>query len=408
MIFYSSFIHKNIVDGQKKAVGKIVDILARAAGDKEFPVIVGFVVKRPQGKQNSFVGSEHVADWKSKGRQIVLSGPAKAALEDVPENHKTVSLRTQVIDRQIVDLRGMRVVRVNDLQLGVIKNTLRIMAIDIGTGGLLRRLGIGSFGRSGLVPQNMLEWKNVRLIGNKLQLETEADELIKLHPADIANIIEKINLAQGKTFLQSLSAPMAARVLEEVRPDIKKILIQKLGANNLAGLIAKMSADELADLIQLMPGEEFEKIVQQLPEDAKLQKVKKILQYDGDTAGGLMTTEYITAYPDSIVSEITEKIRLVSPQYHSIHFVYITDREDKLRGIVSTRTLIVSNPGQTMEQIMRKRAKFTTVNVNQDLKTVATLMTKYNLMSVAVVDKDDKLLGIVTVDDIMRRLLPNA
>jgi Mg/Co/Ni transporter MgtE (contains CBS domain) len=152
-------------------------------------------------------------------KYVVIDKQIEEALHDLPKENDIILLKKSVFDRQIVDLEGVRVVRVNDLQLGYIKSVMSLVAIDIGQSGLLRRMGLPvKIGK-----KELLNWEDVRLLGNKLQLSTSIKDINKLHPADVANLIEKMNLNQGSMLLESMDEHTAARVLEEIEPEIQKI-----------------------------------------------------------------------------------------------------------------------------------------------------------------------------------------
>ncbi|MFA6410829.1 MAG: CBS domain-containing protein, partial [Candidatus Buchananbacteria bacterium] len=282
-----------------------------------------------------------------------------------------------------------------------------LIAIDISNRGLLRRVGVRGQIIDNFFKSKFVEWKSVHTLADKLRLSTGAKEVVKLHPADLANIMEKMNINQATSWLQSLDQSTAARVLEEIQPDIKKILVKSLGPERAAALIAKMSVDELVDIIQLLPSSESKEIISKLPQDNNTQTVKNILKYDEDTAGGLMTTEFISADLNITVEQIINQVKQNSAKYHSIHYIYIIDKNQKFVGVVSLRTLIISEKSQKMQQLVKKRTA-PTAAADQDIKSLANLMTKYNLWSVAVLDADQKLVGVVTVDDVMRRLMPDA
>ncbi len=268
-------------------------------------------------------------------------------------------------------------------------------------------MGIITNGHEWLKP-HLLEWHNVHLIGDKLQLATGRDDLVRLHPADIANLVEKMNVKQGSQLLRSLDQATAAKVMEEVSPHIQKMLIRHLGADRASTILEKMSMDELVDLIQLLPSQESRDIIENLPIQKDVGKVKKILEYDEDTAGGLMTTEFLVAHPDTQVSDVIAQIRRDSHHHRAIHFVYVVDDKKHYLGVTSLRRIIVADPKQRIKEVMKRSRRTPVVNANQSVADIAAIMTKYNLLSVAVVDNNKKLLGIVTVDDIMRCLVPKA
>jgi Mg/Co/Ni transporter MgtE len=246
------------------------------------------------------------------------------------------------------------------------------------------------------------------VVGDQLKFDINKDDLVKLHPADIANLLEKLNLKQGGSLLDSLDEVTAAKVLEEVQPEIQKILVQHLGTERAMDIIGKMSTDELVDLMQLLPGYESRKILENLPVSKDVKRVKKILQYDEDEAGGLMSTEYLTVVPEMTVKEAVEKIKKYSHQHRSIFFVYVLDNYGHYLGVVSLRRLIIADPHALVGDLMKRIKGIPGVKPHDEITTIASIMTKYNLLSVAVLDDDHKMLGAVTIDDIMRCLIPNA
>ncbi|MFA5021848.1 MAG: CBS domain-containing protein [Patescibacteria group bacterium] len=404
MFFFSTIFGLQIKDIENKTCGKVGDVFITINSDEEMPTITGIVCKKNL-KKIGFISIDDITELGPK--KIRLNKKFNEALKEITKTDNVISLYNSILDRQIIDLMGLKIVRVNDLQFGQFKQKLCLIAIDISNRGLLRRLGIKGQIIDNFFKPHFVEWKSVHTMADKLQLSTGAKEIVKLHPADLANIMEKMSINQATAWLQSLDQSTAARVLEEIQPDIKKILVKSLGPERAAAMIAKMSVDELVDIIQLLPGNDSKEIINKLPQDSTTQAVKKILQYDEDTAGGLMTTEFISAGPNSTVQEVIDKIKKVSPKYHSIHYIYITNEDTKFLGVVSLRTLIISDHNKKMQQLVRKLGVPTAL-ADQGLKSLANLMTKYNLWSVAVLDKDQKLIGVITVDDVMRRLVPDA
>lgn len=403
MLYFSDTINSPIFDQTDKKVGKVLDVAIENVPGQKYPSIVGLSMMAKEKKsKNYFIKNKDIESFTKKS--VIIKKNLDDVLFDFPKSDDIIFLKNSVLDRQIVDLSGIRMVRVNDLQLGYIKNILSLVAIEIGKSALIRRLGLpGWIGKKELV-----DWEGVRLLGDKLQLSTSAKDLNKLHPADVANLIEKMNLNQGSLLLETMDEQVAARVLEEIEPEIQKILIEKLGPERGSRVMQKMSVDELVDLIQLLPDRKSKEFMAVLPADTKKANVKKILEYNEDEAGGLMTTEYITSYPDNTIGQVVETVRRISHMHNSIYFIYVINREDKFLGIVSIRSLLVADNNKLISDIMKNGKKIATVKVEDELLDVATLMTKYNLSSVAVLNDKEQLLGVVTVDDIMRHFVPHA
>lgn len=388
--------------------GRVIDVIAciPQTAKQDFPQVVGFVVQVKRQVESRYVRMEHVQEV--NGRQVVLRAAMTAFTADIPRGDQFFSLKKSVLDKQIVDLAGVRIVRVNDVELDWIRGVLHVVSLDVSNQALFRRLGLPQFLLFQKSKPNLLEWKDIQVIGNHLQVEHGVSDIVRLHPADIANIVEQLNVKRGSVLLQSLDRETAARVLEEVQPDVQRLLVTSLGPERAASLMARMSIDELVDLIQQLPSAEAQAIIDELPGDKTAQHLKHILSYDEDTAGGLMTTEFVSAQPTDTVATVMEKIKQVSEQFRSIHFVYIIDEKQTFLGVVSLRKLIISDPGTPMSTFIDRGEKIPTVTADRSVSSVGRRMTKYNLHAIAVLGPEQTLLGVVTADDIMRRLFPKA
>ncbi len=326
-------------------------------------------------------------------------------LENEPEGY--IRLDRDVMDRQIVDVAGARVVRVNDLRIGDFESRMCVLGIDVSTRGLLRRLGIGWMDFLDLFKVNLIDWRKAQPVEGVLKLDSVSKDLAKLHPADIANIIEELSVKQGSNLVLSLDKNMAARVFEEIDPEIQKTLISQLSPEHAARISERMSIDELVDLIQSLPEHQSKQLLD-VVEQERMKKVKKLLSYEDDTAGGLMTTDYLAGLPEETVEDIINKIKKLSDNFRSVNYVYVIDDKGKYKGVLSLRRLVVADLDESLKDIMKKSVNLPVLHPAQSIKSVARLMTKYDLNSAAVVDNDNKFLGVVTVDDVMRVLVPNA
>lgn len=404
MLFLSGLIKNKVLDRSGQKVGFVEDIIIKDRGNLKHPAVFGLVIKSGKHKRKLVKNT----DIRGYGRRVVaLKKDFSRCALPVPKNDKeTVFLKSEVLDKQIVDLNGVRVVRVNDLNFDFIQDVMSLVAIDIGQIGLLRRLGLSWLNFA--ARSEFLEWKDMRLFGDKIQLADNVKDLTKLHPADLANIIEQMNLNQGSLLLESMDSQTAARVLEEIEPEIQKILVEKLGPERASAVLQKMSVDELVDLMQLLPDRKTEQFMDLLPADDKKSSVKKILEYEEDTAGGLMNTEYIYAYPKMTVAEVAEEIKRVNHLHSSIYFVYVIDENGRFEGVVSIRKILLAGKKEKVGDLMKKASTIPTAKVDDELLEVASLITKYNLYSAAVLDDVGRLLGVVTVDDIMRHFVPHA
>ncbi len=404
MFYFSTIINKHVHDKNDEIIGRLTDIVIEA-NKKNYPPVVGIMIWNKQEKQENFIPVQKISNWSTDA--IILNCLRNEATTELPDRLELLLLQQNIVDKQIVDLSGVKVVRVNDLQFSAVHGLMSLLAIDVSTSGLLRRLGFSSSLVNWFRP-HLLEWKDVQLLGDKLQLAIGKSDLVKLHPADIANIVERLNLKQGSQLLKTLDEVTAAKVMEEIQPEIQKLLVQHLGVERSANIMEKMSTDELVDLIQLLPAKEARQIIDGLPLEKDMLRVKRILEYEDDEAGGLMTTEYVTAHPESKVKEVVDKIRKFSHLHRSINFIFILDEGNHFLGVVSLRRLIVAGDNDLMKSLMKRIVHSSSIRVDTNLTTIASIMTKYNLLSVAVLDKENRMVGVVTIDDIMRCFLPKA
>jgi Mg/Co/Ni transporter MgtE len=204
-----------------------------------------------------------------------------------------------------------------------------------------------------------------------------------------------------------MDAESAANAMNELDPHVKKTLTNYLDPQIFLNIIQKMPSDEIVDILKDMP-EEQAKIVLEKIKDGKTKKIEKLINYPNDKAGGIMSVDYFTALIDDTVAQTVEKIKKVSPSLRSLIYGYVVDEENKFYGIVSMRTLLISPPDYKIKKVFSHIPKRSTLDPHDDLTKIVNIMTKYDLYTVAVVDETKKLLGIIFIDDVMRRLVPHA
>ena len=254
---------------------------------------------------------------------------------------------------------------------------------------------------------SFIDWRKAQPIKGILKLDTISKDLTKLHPADLANIIEDLSLKQGSKLVRTLDAEMAAKVFEEIEPAVKKILVSYLGPEKASKIVEKMSADEIADLMQILPQDDREKFLTLL-QNGKLKKVEKLIKYPQDTAGGLMNTDYMSVNQDWTVEQTMDELRRVYTSMRSVLYVYVVDKNEILKGAVSLRRLITAKPNVKLKDIMKRMQKRAVLKPYQDIKEIVGVMTKYNLYTAAVVDEKNMMVGMVAIDDVMRCLAPKS
>lgn len=403
MIYLSKILGAKIKDSADQTVGVLKDVLIKQTPG-EYSPLEALLVKSKKKQHHFYIPYHYVENLAAD--EITLKTLEDKIIDYTAEAGDILLLR-DVMDQQIVDTAGARVVRVNDLQIGEAEGEMCVLGIDISTRGLLRRLGLTKTGLFNFLHVNLIDWKQAQPIKGTLKLETLSKDLVKLHPADLANIVEKLNIKQGRALVEAMDPKTAAKILEEIDPRVQRILVQALGPEKAAKISERMSIDELVDLIKLLPYDEA-KDVCAVFQNGRKSKLEKLLTYKDDTAGGLMTTEFISALPSWTVQQVIDEIKRTSESFRSILYIYVADSKGIYKGVVSLRRLLTAEPSDKIEQVMKKAKRLPCAKVHQRVREVGKLMTKYDLNSVAVVDHHHRLLGVVAVDDVMRTFFPHA
>jgi magnesium transporter len=408
MAYMSQFIGKPVVEANGDRVGRLADLLASIGGDMPHPKIVAIIVKH--GRTMLTVPFSSVA---------LLAVPAVAltkSLEDIvpyePSEHD-LYLARDVLDKQIIDTNGMRVVRVNDLELARVNSHFYVANVDIGTLGLLRRLGLARvlqklitrLGRG--LPQSVISWDSVELLAGDqpMRLKVPGDKIADLHPADLAEILSDLNRSESGKLLESLDVKTVADTLEEVEPDFQASLVETMADEKVADVLEEMAPDEAADLLAELP-EDRSRDLLELMEDDEAEDVRRLLSYPDDTAGGIMTTEFVSVPPNLTAEQVIWRLRETAHEAETIFYVYVTDSGNHLVGVFSLSDLVLAQPATPANDFMHARVVSVDVRARQD--EVAQVVAKYNLLAVPVVDDQQRLLGIVTSDDALDKIIPTA
>ncbi|MFA4905472.1 MAG: CBS domain-containing protein [Candidatus Margulisiibacteriota bacterium] len=406
-MFVSDLIGDPVVDRVQEPVGRVKDIIITLG--ETFPKVTGLLIKREDNKKEAVL---LLAEVDLIGPQFVATKSIKSRIIFTELREGEVLLERDIFDKQIVDVDGARVIRVNDLKLAKVEQEVRLIAADTGLTGLLRRLGmlrlvnwvLKFFGRQ--APETLIGWDHVESLKtdfNKGYIAIPHKRTAELHPADIAHIISQVNPDQRKELFTSLSEKTAAESLHELEPMIGAMLLQTIDTKKALGILEKMPVDEVADLLGDLPPERTEEFLR-LIRIKKSAEIRKLLKHHDETAGGLMTTEFITLPRSLTVEETINRLRETAPSAETIYYLYVVDETERLVGVLSLRNLIISLPEKRLEEVMIRDCITVTVEMNQ--RQVAEVISKYNLLAVPVVDGEGRVQGIVTVDDVIDLILP--
>ncbi len=400
--FFSQIQGEPIKDVDGKRVGKLIDLAIRWEGEGP-PRVTG--IKFARGV-HSHIPIDQVAEMNQD--RIRLAGRLKEE-ELIALHPDDIYVGKWLMDKQIIDLRGSKVVRVNDIKLFWIqrgdRRYLIPMAVDIGMRGLARRLGVEPFFKR--LENHFVWWQYISHLEEKtaaLQLSTERAKLDELHPADLADLIEDLDYKKRTDVIDDLDVEVAAEAFAEMERDTQIEILEHMNNDQASDLLEEMAPDEAADILGELPEEKADELLN-LMEPEEAHDVRQLMDYEEGTAGSLMTTEYIALSPEITVTEAFAQLRRLAAEAETIYYLFLVEKDGILSGVVSLRELLMAEPDAILRDMMQSRV--ISVHPQESDREVAEEVNKYNLLAIPVVDEANRMLGIITVDDILEVLIPD-
>jgi len=406
-IFLSELVNKYAVDAGGEKIGEIKDFLV--APGNIFPTVKGFVLK--SGRRFLHLKWEQI---ELLNRNFTLCKLKPGEAEELSREklvQDTLAVR-DIWDKQIVDINGAKIVRVNDIKVREIDGNLALIGVDVGLRGLLRRLGMkrnnGPFWKKLVrnIPYDLISWHYIQPLEPRVtQLSlTVPKELVALHPSDIADILTQIPQDNQESLMATIGIDKMAEAIPEMDEKSQVALVESLDTEKAAEVLEAMAPDDAADILGEMPEKRAEEIIEEM-EDEEAEDVKELMQHEEDTAGGLMTTDYLCIKSQFTVAETLSFIRRNAADFDNIYILYVSDDEEHILGTVTIHDLFLNPETTPVNRIMDHRVK----SIFQDSSGMeaARIMAKYNLLSLPVLDEENKLGGIITVDDILEVLIPS-
>jgi magnesium transporter len=403
MPYVSELIGAPVRGPDGRVVAKITDL--HVPCDADYPAIEAVSLKPSKG-------SPRIVAWSALR---VLDDSKLALTSDLPQTPPfepspgDLSLARQVLDHQIIDVNGVRVVRVNDLQLAPADGHYRLIGVDISTAALLRRMGanrvLGALGVK-LTPK-AIAWESVEPVESGtagVKLKVSHEDLARLHPSDIAQIISQLDQHHVHEVLADLDDEAAADAFSEVSPDLQLSLIRGMEPERAADILEEMEPDDAADILGDLEPERAQDLLSRMDADPA-DDVRELLTYDDDTAGGLMTTDVVTVPPTVTAEQAIGLVRQQAATMDDVYYVYVVDEGELLLGMLSLRELIVAEPSTPIGRVMHR--ELIRGRLDDSKEDVARLIAKYNVLALPIVDDVGRLRGIVTVDDAMDVILPD-
>lgn len=403
MFYLSQILGRSIFDAEGEKIAVIKDVMVRY-GEEEYPPVVGLVAR--YRRRNFFMPRESLSKLSKNGAKM---NSGVLDLRPFMRREGEVLLAKDVLDNQLIDVDGKRVVRVNDVQIIEVAGEWRVSGADVSLQGFLRRLmPTGFYGNNR--PVEVIDWADVGYLATDkksvaVKLKSSKDKLSRLHPVEIAQLAETLSPIHRTEIVESLDNETAAETLEEMSTENQARILEDMDEERAADILEEMSPDDAVDVLGEMDEDKAHELFN-LMEGEERADVAELLPYENDTAGGLMTTEFITFPKDLTVSQAIARLREMAETPAMIYYLYVVEKEDswKLEGLISLRSLILADPTLPLAEVMREQFQF--AHPNDLAEQVARTIAEYNLLALPVVDDEGDIAGIVTVDDAMEILLP--
>jgi len=411
MLPLSELLGATVYDPAGAARGRVREVTLAPQEDRDR--IASFIVKTKTGTRVLPFSSVAAID----ASVHALTNPPEWPLANGAEG--LFLLERDLLDQQVIDVHGRKVVRVNDVDLQVDPPTeggsphavLRIQSVDIGVRGAIRRLLRGLAPRAALhallekIPQRTIPWSFVDLIetdaARRVKLKISHEGLATLHPADIADIVEDLAPNEREAVFRTLDEDVAAETLEEVEPRVQRAIVESLDSERAADIVEEMDPDAAADLLADLSQDHTEQILVEMKPEAS-QEVVELLEHREETAAGRMTTEFLAVPLSATVENAISVMREFEGGVESVSTIYLVDSYGRLVGAVPLAKLVLADSTTLLMSLTQEPLIFTHTATNEN--QVAELFDKYNLITLPVVDKDNKLIGVVTSDDVITML----
>jgi magnesium transporter len=400
-LYLSSILNKKIINPDGQIIGKLWDVAIDPG--ENLPSVQGLLIK--QGRNIYNIPWQHVVLL----NPMILS--VLGTSEEYPVFEPTQSvilLRRDVLDKQIVDVNGAKVVRVNDIKLTPYEDLLCISSVDIGFRGLLRRIG---YERAWSliqknIPHSEIGWQfvnHLEMNAARLTLSMAREQLADMHPADLAEIIANLPRDSVKGVLNSLDHETAGETIHELELELRTKIIRLMDSEQVSDILEEMAPDEAADILGDLPEEMAQELLG-LMDKEEAEEIQELMEYEENTAGALMNHEFIAISHHTTVGEALNEIKRQAQEVETIYYAYVLDDTERLAGVISVRDLFISQPACPVSDVMTEHLKM--VHVETKPVDILSIFAKYDLIAVPVLDKQGKMVGVVTIDDVVEIFLP--
>ena len=406
MIYFTEIENLPTFDAKGNDLGRLVDVGVDPSQNSLR--VAAFIVRTPR-KDTLCITHEQIQSISVRAAVTTcLAGEIRCYGSD----ESLIRIKKDVLDQQVIDVNHRKVVRVNDIDFDIQPmerhTELRILAASVGLAAAIRRLLQGLAAKhtlrliSGIFPSTVIPWEYINLIepdpARRLKLRITFDRLARLHPADVADILEELSRDEQKAVLESLDDETAAQVLTEIPTHLQAVLLESFSPERAADIVEEMPPDEAADVLQeLSPEASAEVLADMETEEAK--EVRELLGFEENTAGALMTTEYLVVGESATVAGAIEALRNFEGPLESVHVIYLVNPDRVLTGAVPAARILLAESTTMLREL--STSPMISILAHRGENEVVDLFHKYNLLALPVVDEKGHLLGMVTADDVL-------
>jgi CBS domain-containing protein len=404
ILHLSSVVGSPLRDADGERLGKVEDLIVRLGG-AGYPPITGFLVT--VAGRTSYLGDDRVSEIGARG---VVLRKAKLDLRRFERRPEEVLLKRDLLDRQLINVEGARLVRANEIELALVAGSWRVVGVDTGPRGGFRRLlpkGLGAH----IAPGQFLDWAGVEpFVGHvpTVRLRIPHPKLAKLHPAQIADLVEAASRREGEEIIQAVGdddRELEADVFEELDDQHQREFLGDRPDAEIAEILARMAPDDAADVVGELDDDRREPVLTLLPVSHRI-KVRALLGYDPAEAGGLMSPDFLLLRATTTAGDALDAVRRSAVAPELLTTVFVSSRDGSLEGSVPVTALLRAEPGRHLEKLVKHETPC--LAPHAPFEEVARLMADYNLTSIPVIHEHGQMVGVVTVDDVLEAMLPRG
>lgn len=410
--YVSLLLNKPVRDGQGNTIAKLKDIVVRLnVAGVTYPPLHGLVARGEVGGEqvNFFVPISAVAAIVTEGDEAGVNlNDELLSYKPFERREDEMLLAKDLIDKRVLDLNNRKVERVNDALIGPHRNHFHLAAVDVGNSGLFRRLHMQGLGRALGSRDEILDWPNVDFFASGaagVKLNISHERAAAMDPVELADLLEEVSYKEGAEIIRAMDDERAADTMEELPTARQSDIMELLEEEQAADILEEMSPDEATDLIADLDEDRAEKLLGLMDAD-EAEEVRDLLVYGEHTAGGMMTTDYITIAQQTLVRDVATTIRAELEEFYEIYYLYVVESADseKLVGILSFRDLLLASPNVSVAEVMTRDFEYAQPNDSE--REAARKIADYNLLALPVLNERGEIVGNVTVDDALELIMP--